>query len=619
MRRAIGVAAVVVCALPPAAVVAEAPAHERQNRVLVVHAARREAPMPMVVDQTLQRVLGERLGGALDYYGEYLDSARFGEASYLDTLRAYLASKYTEHGLDLLIATTDAATAFVEDRSGALFPGLPLIHTTTTGLPPTVPVADAAPHRRRSTGVTVTLDLARTLALALRLQPGTKRVFVVSGTSPWDRFYEGVAREQLRRFEGPVEITFWSGRPMPELLESVSALPPASILYPLVVTEDSTGARFLPFPTHDRILAAANAPAYTWVTLATGRGSVGGSLASPEILARGLAELGLRVLGGEAPESIPVEPIDVYVDELDWRQLERWGIDESRVPEGTAILFREPGAWERYRHWILGAALVLSLQTALIVGLVIQRARRRRVETALRASHVENQDLAGRLIGAQEEERARIARELHDDVSQQLAGLSIVLSTLKQRLRSGAPKDSGLAADYDATIATLQGRAVAAADAVRAVSHGLHSGALEHGGLVVALQEHCDRVGSDHGLEVAFAASGAIEPLDPAVALCLFRVAQEALGNTARHARARAARVRLARTGDTIELDVGDDGAGFDPARRNGRGLGLRSIRERVRLVGGQVEVESTPGRGTTLRVRVPAASAGGAQPVSWS
>jgi two-component system sensor histidine kinase UhpB len=100
--------------------------------------------------------------------------------------------------------------------------------------------------------------------------------------------------------------------------------------------------------------------------------------------------------------------------------------------------------------------------------------------------------------------------------------------------------------------------------------------------------------------------------LDPDVALCLYRVAQEALTNTARHARAGAAQVRLALTPDSAELDVVDDGQGFDPDRRDGSGLGLRSIGERVRLVNGSVTIESQPGHGTRVRVRIPIPNAVG-------
>jgi signal transduction histidine kinase len=175
-------------------------------------------------------------------------------------------------------------------------------------------------------------------------------------------------------------------------------------------------------------------------------------------LAGPLVDLVVRVIDGENPENIPVAHIDLNVSEVDWRQLQRWGISEARVPAGATVRFREPGLWERYRSYIIGTVILLVLQTTLIAGLLVQRVRRRRVEHslresegALRESNQQNQDLAGRLITAQEVERARIARELHDDVCQRLAGLSMVLGGFRRRI--GEPESD---VDVDETLAMIQ-------------------------------------------------------------------------------------------------------------------------------------------------------------------
>jgi PAS domain S-box-containing protein len=220
-------------------------------------------------------------------------------------------------------------------------------------------------------------------------------------------------------------------------------------------------------------------------------------------------------------------------------------------------------------------------------------------EMALRASYEQVQDLAGRLIASQEAERTRIARELHDDISQQLAALSIALSSLKRRL----PED---AADAHDELARLQRRTVELSDDIRHLSHELHPGVLQHAGLAAALKAHCAEFRGLHAIEVTVDAED-LDGIPPAVSLCLYRVAQEALQNVARHADARRARVVLARAADGLELSVSDDGCGFDlaEARRAG-GLGLISLDERVRLVRGNVRIDTRPQRGTELRVRVP-------------
>jgi two-component system sensor histidine kinase UhpB len=264
--------------------------------------------------------------------------------------------------------------------------------------------------------------------------------------------------------------------------------------------------------------------------------------------------------------------------------------------------------WNQYKVYVVGASALLALQTALIAGLLVQRVRRRRVENALRESEGalresigQNQDLAGRLITAQEAERSRIGRDLHDDVCQRLAVLAMMLSGLKHRLFGSTPQP-----DLEEAMTTLQERTSTLVTDVRNLSHELHPSVLDHAGLVPVLKTHCDEFARHQKVDVTFSADEGVRSVDGSAALCIYRVTQEALGNTARHAHARHAHVRLARTPEGVELDVVDDGVGFDPEHRNGDGLGLRSIRERVRFAKGSVTIESQPGHGTKLLVRIP-------------
>jgi len=225
-------------------------------------------------------------------------------------------------------------------------------------------------------------------------------------------------------------------------------------------------------------------------------------------------------------------------------------------------------------------------------------------QAILDASNREIQDLAGRLISSQEGERARLARDLHDDISQQIAGLAIALSNLKRRL---TVHDNPI--ELGGEIAAIQRRTVGLADNIRRLSHDLHPSVLQHAGLVATLTAHCEEISRQKPIVVTFEAAGDFESTDPEGALCLYRVAQESLRNVVTHAKASRADVRLCRIGDDAELTIADDGCGFDVkvARQRGHGLGLVSITERVRLVGGTISIVTESMKGTRVRVRIPA------------
>lgn len=208
--------------------------------------------------------------------------------------------------------------------------------------------------------------------------------------------------------------------------------------------------------------------------------------------------------------------------------------------------------------------------------------------------------LSARLIDAQEQERTRLARELHDDISQQVAALSMAISHLRRKLQGNA--------EALGESLRIQGKLVQLAESMRRLSHELHPSVLQHSGLAPALQNYCAELSSLTSHRISFRCNGACDVLSPEAALCLYRIAQEALQNSIKHSGVNEAEVILEQNGEQtcgeIRLTVSDRGIGMDPAATGG--LGLVSMKERVRLVKGAIEVKSRPGEGVTMTARVP-------------
>jgi signal transduction histidine kinase len=288
---------------------------------------------------------------------------------------------------------------------------------------------------------------------------------------------------------------------------------------------------------------------------------------------------------------------------VDWRQLRRWGIDELPLPTGVTVLFREPSVWDQYKRYITGAVMLMLAQAALIAALLVQRTKRRHVEIELRGSQAKLgvsydriRNLSRRLLGEQEAERARIARELHDDINQQLAILSIDLDRLRSdQLQVPSAKRLSRALETTQGIST----------SVRELSHRLHPSRLQLIGLVASLDNLRRDLSPPH-LSIAFSHREVPAEIDQDIALCLFRVAQEALGNAVKHSDASHICVDLTGGPFRLALTITDDGKGFDVDGVPNAGLGLISMRERVESVGGILEIHATPALGTRLSVTVP-------------
>ncbi len=496
----------------------------------------------------------------------------------------------------LVITVGGLAAAFFQRHRAQLFPGSPVLY--------------ASLDRRwsndftdRETSVMVSIDPAARIAEMVRLLPATENIFMVVGGGALSRFWRGVLEQESSQFRERLQFLWPDGMSYAAMLQRASTLPARSVIFFTSTFEvDAEGATF----STERVLAdlreRANAPIFGVLSPELGHGAVGGRLIDVDALSRTTADVAFRILGGTAPGLIKMPSQEAGAPVFDWRELQRWGISENRLPAGSVVRFREPGVWQRFKWVIVGSVAALIAQSLLITGLLVNRVRRRRAEQAVRESEGR---FRVRLIEAQEQERSRLARELHDDVCQQMTLLAMDM----ERLGENIPESE---ADARQQASTLHKEVTALTVQVSGISHRLHSAKLDLFGLAAAAETFSREVSSRSGMAVEFMHDNVPPTLPTDIAVNLFRVLQEALSNAAKHAGASRCQVSLRGADGHLQLAVRDEGRGFDTeAALATSGLGLVSMQERIKLVNGIVAIDSRPGAGTTVHAIVPLAPTG--------
>lgn len=575
-------------------------AEEEHRSVLTIHSGAEFFPANPILDSAIREVLKSAVASRVDYFAEYLESDRFGNGV-SPMLADYIGQKYRNRHIDLVIAVTNESLEFVLDHREELFPDAPIVFGGI-GVPD-----EAVRHAAHGlAALRVGSAYTESLKLALDLHPTTERVFVVAN-SPNRTNVESVKTE-LSQFSPRVQITYVTAESLPRALELIKAIPPRSLVLHIWQRATEQEALLDPIDVARAVAQASPVPVYGTVDLNIGTGIVGGVVRGTRETGLLLGQMAVQVLKGAGAQDIPIQEAPL-VPIFDWRALKRWGIDQSRLPPGSQIRFASPTVWESYRGYIIGTILVVAAQLLAIAGLLVQRASRRRAEqtvlareATIRTSYQRIRQLAGRLINAQETARAAIARDLHDGVCQELAGVSIAVGSLKTS--SGNIQDP----QAQQTLSKIHSETLGMFEGIRRLSHDLHPSTLRLVGLANAMRAHCAEVEQRQGVSVTFSADGNFADLPADVAVCFFRIAQESLRNGIAHGGARRLAVSLVRRGGDVELTVTDDGRGFDleAARRNGSGLGLVSIEERAYAVGADVQILTGRQQGTTIRVRGP-------------
>jgi len=348
-------------------------------RVVILSGTEVMLPASQVEDATIRQVLTEAGLGPIEFYSEGMDAYRFRSEDFEPQLVPFLQHKYGEKEPDLVFALTGIALTFLEKYRDQLWPNSPVVFTNVD--------QDYFQTRKRPPWATGVLDddsVDGTVALARRLQPDARRILVVAGVGRRDASYSEKVSRSLQSLRPPLEVVVKAGVPIADFPAEFGKVSSDTILLYTMMFRDSAGRSVVPRDAAKALAAVASVPVYGTHSTFLGGGIVGGALFDYEFEAKAAAAMGLRILRGESPGAIPILPGSPPLKAVDGRQLDRFGIPESRVPAGYEIRFRTPSFWELYRWWIVAVGLALGLETTLIIALLTERQSRKRAEDETR-------------------------------------------------------------------------------------------------------------------------------------------------------------------------------------------------------------------------------------------
>jgi len=701
-----------------------------------------------VTGSTIQATMEEEMAHEIAFHSERMDISALSENRYFEELRDVFRKKYDGQPIDLIIAVHYRALNFLISHGEEIWPKTPILFCG---------VEEGRREQLKQlrpniTGLFADAHFGNMLDTIFKIHPDTQQITVVVGTSETERFIEARVSRAFREYVGRADITYLSDFGFDAILSRVADLPPKSIVLFLTLLQDGEG-KHVPENALSLISRVSNVPVYGLFDVYVGHGIVGGSVYSVENRGSMIGKMGVRILTGEKPRDIPIGTGQKHFSLYDWRQLKRWGISESDLPQGSIIRYREPSFYELYKWYIWGGISLVLFQAAMIILLSINRVRRHRVERELLRAHrkleeaniglkneiterkqtekelyeseeryrslvnespaailvfqdghfiftnpaglrllgcsdlkdfvgrpaldfipptlrdpmvqrMENlaqgesnptveiellktdgtiisvettsvpiqiggnpagliicnditqrklaemellksqenfRNLAGKLLSVQEAERRRLAREMHDDLTQHLAVLAIEIGKMERKFQDS--EDPVLE-----TLRSIRERLVNLSGDVHAISRQLHPSIIDDLGLVDAIKSECRTFTRREGIAIDYSTESMPPRIPEDVAICIYRIVQEGLRNVAKHADTTQLQISLTGKDDSIHLTIKDQGVGFDPKEiKKKLGLGHVSMQERVRLIQGDISIESRPGKGTVINVRAPA------------
>jgi signal transduction histidine kinase len=581
--------------------------------VLAIHWGAEDFPATPVVNEAIREAFRSDPNVPIHFFVEHLESDLFPPDDAAMALRETIRWKYRSRPIDLVIAIADPALQFALDHRDELFPHAPIVFSG-------VGVPDAS-TRRAGAGLTAVMRgaaYAETLKLALDLHPSTERVFVVA-RGPDDQVVNSV-HASLDDFSHRVNLTYVEAETVPRLLAAVRAIPPRSLVLYIWYSPINPGSTSDFSDIARQVARASPAPLYGTNERYVGLGIVGGVIRGTRETGTRVGEMALEILEGARAQDIPVEDARL-VPTFDSRQLERWGIDEGRLPPGSSVEFRTPSLWREHRTAVLSALGAGVFQFGLIVGLLYERRARRLAEDRSRhhlaiSAHLERQLAMGALAAA-------LAHELNQPLTSILSNAEAANMLLSSN-RASVDEIREILRDIhreDMRASQIIQRQRAMLRKHEPERRALDLNAVVRESLaIVARDAESRQVRIDADLCSSPCMTTGDQILLQQVVLNLMLNAMDAMAETPAAARRMLVRSTMARS--MIEVSVRDCGGGIEPdiaarlfepfrsTKAAGMGIGLTIVRDIVEAHGGTIEARNNDDGGATFAFRLPLAAA---------
>jgi len=382
------------------AIVAQPPTQPTKN-VLILSAEQDHIPSINLINRGLKESLAEIKDIRLHFFPEFLDASRIKTETYEKEFLALLQQKYKDKKIDLIFTYGNASLAFITKNEPVLFSETPRVYVNSDQRE-----LVGVNLGTQTVGATGKIEIGPTMELMLAQNPYAKKVALIFGMAPFDRLWRERAAPDLDPYLKRVEIVYLDPTSIEGLQQQISALPAETVILFVSLMADKAGNTYTTPEAVALVAATAQHPVYALSDASIGTGAVGGMMLSYRAIGNNSGELGRQILEGKRPDELTARTVSA-VPMFDWRQLQKWGIDENRLPAGSIVEFRVPSVWELYRGYIAAAIAIILIQAVSIGALLLAQSRRRKAEVernsfqALAAmEHKRLEDIVGNVPGA---------------------------------------------------------------------------------------------------------------------------------------------------------------------------------------------------------------------------